>query len=53
MTAVRVGDADRTREPRRRHRALQLDALRPDAAVSALPGSPPSPAELGDRWIPR
>jgi AcrR family transcriptional regulator len=53
LTAVRVGDADRTRTLRQRYLGLQLDALRPAAATTKLPGPPPSSDELGERWIPR
>jgi hypothetical protein len=53
LTAVRVGDAERTRTLRQRYLGLQLDALRPAAATTKLPGPPPSSDELGERWIPR
>jgi AcrR family transcriptional regulator len=53
MTAIRIGDAERTRALRRRYLALTFDALRPDAATSELPGPPPTAAELGQRWIPQ
>jgi AcrR family transcriptional regulator len=53
LTAVRVGDAERTRTLRQRYLGLQLDALRPAAATTRLPGPPPSSDELGERWIPR
>lgn len=52
MTAIRVGDAIRTRDLRRRYLAMYFDALRPDAAATELPGQPPSAAELSQRWIP-
>ena len=53
LTAVRLDDADRTRELRRRYLALQLDALRPDGKRDSLPGRPPTGEELGARWIPQ
>ena len=53
LTAVRLEDAGRTRELRRRYLALQLDALRPDGGRDSLPGRPPTGDELGGRWIPR
>jgi AcrR family transcriptional regulator len=52
MTAIKIGDAIRTRDLRRRYLAMHFDALRP-AAATELPGLPPSAAELGQRWIPR
>lgn len=51
MSAIRVQDAERTAELRRRYLALLLDGLRPEAATSKLPGSHPSDAELGERWV--
>jgi AcrR family transcriptional regulator len=53
VTAVRLGDAARTRALRHRYLTMQLDALRPDTAMTTLPGRPPSAAELGQRWVPR
>jgi AcrR family transcriptional regulator len=53
LTAVQLGDGDRTRELRRRYLAIQLDGLRPQATTAHLPGSPPASAELGRRWQPR
>jgi len=52
VTAIRLGDAERTQTLRHRYLALQLDALRAEAAGSKLPGPPPTSAELGQRWIP-
>lgn len=49
-SAIRVGDDRRTAALRRRFLALHLDALRPDAMTARLPGTPPSDAELGERW---
>jgi len=51
MSAIRVQDAERTRALRRRYVAVLLDAMRPDAATSKLPGTPPTDAELGERWV--
>jgi AcrR family transcriptional regulator len=53
MAAIHGGGAGRTWELRRRYLALLLDSLRPEAAQSGMPGSPPSDAELGARWQPR
>jgi len=53
MAAIHGGDDGRTWELRRRYLTLLLDSLRPEAAQSRLPGSPPSDAELGARWQPR
>jgi AcrR family transcriptional regulator len=50
LSAIRVQDKERTVELRRRVLALQLDALRPTAMTSKLPGAHPSDAELGERW---
>ena len=50
LAAIRVGDEERTRSLRRRYLALQFAALRPQAAVSKLPGTPPTADELGARW---
>jgi AcrR family transcriptional regulator len=52
ITAIRLGGPARTAELRRRYLALLLDALRPEAAAAPLPGSPPSAAELAQRWRP-
>jgi AcrR family transcriptional regulator len=51
MSALRVHDEERTRRLRRRYVALLLDALRPEASTGKLPGSPPTDAELGERWV--
>jgi AcrR family transcriptional regulator len=53
LSAVRGDDPARTLALRRRYLALMLDSLRPEAASAKLPGRPPTPAELGARWIPR
>src|SRR4051794_41649665 len=45
--AVRVPDAERTKELRRRYLGLLLDGLR---SGGELPGPPPTAAELGWRW---
>jgi AcrR family transcriptional regulator len=52
VTAIRLGGPQRTAALRRRYLALLLDALRPAAAVAPLPGSPPTAAELAQRWRP-
>jgi len=51
LTAIRLGDADRTAALRRRYVEIQLQGLRP--AAGTLPETPPTPAELGARWVPR
>jgi AcrR family transcriptional regulator len=51
VAAVRLGDAERTRQLRQRYLALLLDALHmPSAPV--LPGPPPSWQEVTRRWEP-
>jgi AcrR family transcriptional regulator len=52
ITAIRLGQPPRTAALRRRYLTLILDGLRPAAAVTPLPGSPPSAAELAQRWRP-
>jgi AcrR family transcriptional regulator len=52
ITAVRLGAGARTAELRDRYLALLLDALRPPAATATLPSTPPSAAELSERWRP-
>jgi len=52
ITAIRLGDAERTATLRRRYLALVLDALQPQAATSPLPGPPPGSDELSRRWHP-
>ncbi|WP_028047633.1 TetR/AcrR family transcriptional regulator [Cellulomonas sp. URHE0023] len=51
LTAIRLGDADRTAALRRRYVEIHLQGLR--ASPAPLPESPPTPAELGARWVPR
>jgi AcrR family transcriptional regulator len=51
VSSIRLGDAERTRELRRRYLELFLDGLRADRG--ALPGPPPAPEELASRWMPR
>jgi AcrR family transcriptional regulator len=53
LTAVRLGDAGRTRALRHRYLVMHLDALRPGESMTRLPGRPPSSEELGERWVPR
>jgi AcrR family transcriptional regulator len=52
LSAIRVRDDGRTRDLRRRYLALQLDALRPEAAHGKLAGPAPTDDELGERWVP-
>lgn len=49
LAAVRLGDAERTRQLRHRYLELMLDALRAPAR-SRLPGPPPSWEEIDRRW---
>jgi AcrR family transcriptional regulator len=49
VSAVRVGDPDRTAVLRRRYLALLLQGLR-DPSPGPLPGPPPNGPELGERW---
>jgi AcrR family transcriptional regulator len=53
LTAVRLGDAVRTRALRHRYLVMHLDALAPGETRTRLPGRPPSSAELDARWVPR
>jgi len=50
LTAVRVDDAERTAELRRRYLALHLDALRARRGSVTLPAGPPTASELRERW---
>jgi AcrR family transcriptional regulator len=50
LAAVRFSDPDRTLQLRRRYLRLFLDALS-DTSAGQPPGPPPSPTELGERWI--
>ena len=50
--AIRLPDPERTRALRRRYVEMQVQAMRPAAATSRLPGSAPTAAELGARWVP-
>jgi len=52
VSTIRLGDAARTHELRRRYLHLFLDGLRTNGA-EPLPGPPPLPEELGSRWLPR
>jgi AcrR family transcriptional regulator len=49
LTAIRLGDDERTSELRRRYLALQLDAL-DGSHTSELPGRAPSWQEISERW---
>jgi AcrR family transcriptional regulator len=51
VAAVRIGDAERTRQLRHRYLALLLDALHMPSAPP-LPGPPPSWQEITRRWEP-
>ena len=54
VTAIRpgvFGDEARTAELRQRYLALILDGLR--SSTAKLSGTPPTPEELGRRWVPR
>ena len=51
LSAVRVQDAERTTELRRRYLALHLHALHTgDGTPGRLPGPGPTAAELSERW---
>jgi AcrR family transcriptional regulator len=50
--AIRVPDADRTRQLRRRHLRMLLDGMAAHHETD-LPGPPPTAADLGWRWRPR
>lgn len=50
LHSLRLGDEARTWELRRRYLALALDGLR--VTGETLPGPPPEPMELAERWIP-
>ena len=52
VSTIRLGDAARTRELRRRYLALFLDGLRTRTG-EGLPGPAPTPDELAGRWLPR
>ena len=52
VSTIRLGDAERTRELRRRYLELFLDGLRAESG-DPLTGPPPAPEELASRWIPR
>ncbi len=49
VAGVRVVDPESTRRLRHRYLALILDAIRPPSR-SSLPGTPPTRAELEQRW---
>jgi hypothetical protein len=51
VAAIRLGDDARTRQVRHRYLALVLDGLKTKG--TELPGPPPMPMELAERWIPR
>jgi AcrR family transcriptional regulator len=54
LSAVRLGDEERTRTLRRRYLALFLRAMRPDPTEpDPLPGPAPSWEEVAGRWEPR
>jgi AcrR family transcriptional regulator len=52
VAAISVGDAERTRQLRRRYLAVILDGLRVGAGDGRrIPGPPPSWSELDQRWV--
>jgi AcrR family transcriptional regulator len=55
LSAVRLGDEERTRALRKRYLTLFLQALRAEtasASATPLPGPPPTWQEIGERWAP-
>ncbi|MFT4040028.1 MAG: helix-turn-helix domain-containing protein [Thermomicrobiales bacterium] len=52
LAAVRVGDASRTQQLRRRYLALFLAALRPGEDAAPLPGPAPEWPEISARFAP-
>jgi AcrR family transcriptional regulator len=50
LAAVKAGDGARTLALRRRYLALFLQALNPSAEHAALPGPPPTWADITGRW---
>ncbi|GAA4851074.1 TetR/AcrR family transcriptional regulator [Luteimicrobium xylanilyticum] len=50
LTAVRLGDPERTAALRARYVELQLEGLRARPDASPLPGTAPTQDELGARW---
>jgi AcrR family transcriptional regulator len=50
ITAIRLGDSERTATLRRRYSALILDAVRAHPDATPLPGPPPSSEEFAGRW---
>ncbi len=53
ITAIRLGDPERTATLRRRYVTLMLDALRVPPGATRLPGPPPSSEEFSGRWRPK
>jgi AcrR family transcriptional regulator len=51
VAAIKVADAERTAELRRRYLAVVLDGLRATDR-GGLPGPPPAWREISERWIP-
>ncbi|RJL22617.1 TetR/AcrR family transcriptional regulator [Bailinhaonella thermotolerans] len=50
LSAIKLGDEERSRELRRRYLTLILDSLRNPPATSPLPGPAPTDEELSRRW---
>ncbi len=52
LAAIKVGDRERSAQLRNRYLAIVLDGLRGDAGplLPALPGAPPTWAEISGRW---
>jgi AcrR family transcriptional regulator len=50
LTAVRLGDQNRTMQLRKRYLALFLQALHTEEGQPPLPGEPPTWQELAGRW---
>jgi AcrR family transcriptional regulator len=52
MAVIQVGDADRTRDLRRRYLTIILDGLRVPPTTTPLPTIAPTLEERAQRWVP-
>jgi AcrR family transcriptional regulator len=53
LTAIRFRDEARTAALRHRYLDILMDGLRVNPLAGSLSASPPTSAELGERWVPR